>query len=72
MDTRHTKIVSTLGPASQNMVAELVAAGVSIVRINCSHLSTDEVAASVRSARSQSSKVRNYDSSTASMPRATR
>ena len=54
---RHTKIVSTLGPASQDRVAELVEAGVSIVRINCSHLGTEEVAAAVLSARSQSSRV---------------
>lgn len=54
---RHTKIVSTLGPASQNMVAELVEAGVSTVRINCSHMSTDEVDSAVRSARAQSPHV---------------
>ncbi len=54
---RRTKIVATLGPASQHRVAELVAAGVGIVRINCSHLTTEEVADSVRSARAQSSTV---------------
>lgn len=54
---RRTKIVATLGPASQDQVAELVRTGATVVRINCSHLSTEEVAASVRSARQQSSKV---------------
>ncbi|MDA0371743.1 MAG: pyruvate kinase [Actinomycetota bacterium] len=54
---RRTKIVATLGPSSQHRVAELVAAGVAIVRINCSHLTTDEVADAVRSARSQSATV---------------
>ena len=54
---RRTKIVTTLGPASQHRVAELEAAGASVMRINCSHLSTDEVGAAVRSAREQSSRV---------------
>ena len=54
---RHTKIVATLGPASQDMVAALVDAGASTVRINCSHMSTAEVDNAVRSARAQSSTV---------------
>lgn len=52
---RRTKIVATLGPSSQDRVVDLVQAGVAVVRINCSHLSTEEVSASVRSARQQSS-----------------
>ncbi|MGA0878560.1 MAG: pyruvate kinase, partial [Ilumatobacteraceae bacterium] len=52
---RSTKIVATLGPASQDLVGDLAAAGVGMFRINCSHLSTAEVAVSVRSARAQSS-----------------
>ena len=54
---RRTKIVATLGPASNDRVAELVDAGVAMVRINCSHISTPEVADTVRSARAQSSTV---------------
>lgn len=54
---RKTKIVATLGPASSDRVAELESAGASVVRINCSHLSTDEVGAVVRSARQQSSTI---------------
>ncbi len=54
---RRTKIVATLGPASNDRVAELVDAGVSMVRVNCSHITTPEVAATVRSARTQSARV---------------
>ena len=54
---RRTKIVATLGPASNDRVADLVDAGVAMVRINCSHITTPEVADTVRSARAQSSKV---------------
>ncbi len=36
---RHTKIIATLGPATQtpNTMTELIKAGVNLVRINCSH-----------------------------------
>jgi len=54
---RRTKIVATLGPTSQNIVAQLVEAGASVARINCSHMTTDEVGAAVRSAREQSDTV---------------
>jgi pyruvate kinase len=41
---RHTKIVATLGPATESpeMLDRLLAAGVDCVRINCSHGTADE------------------------------
>jgi pyruvate kinase len=46
---RLTKIVATLGPATSSVdgIRGLVNAGASVFRLNCSHLSTDELAKSI-------------------------
>lgn len=51
---RRTKIVATLGPASQSetVLTAMLDAGVNVVRLNMSHGSQDEHAARVRLARS--------------------
>ena len=39
---RKTKIVGTIGPASENRLQELFEAGLNVTRINYSHGSCDE------------------------------
>ena len=41
-DLRKTKIVGTIGPASENRLEELFEAGLNVTRINYSHGSWDE------------------------------
>src|SRR4051812_27531512 len=50
---RHTKIVATLGPASSSdvVLAELLAAGVDVVRLNFSHGTHDSHGETVRRVR---------------------
>ena len=45
MQTRRTKIVATLGPASREpeQITALLVAGVDVFRINCSHASADGI-----------------------------
>src|SRR3954471_9394335 len=55
MDHRHTKIVATLGPATDRpgVLDQLVAAGLDCARLNCSHGTADDLrrrAAEVRAA----------------------
>ena len=56
---RATKLVCTLGPASEMRVAELVAAGMDLARVNCSHGTHedhDRLVAAVRAAESQAGR----------------
>ena len=53
MTGRHTKIVATLGPATDadGVLDQLIAAGVDCVRLNCSHGGPDELRARARAVR---------------------
>jgi pyruvate kinase len=56
---RATKLVCTLGPASEGRVAELIEAGMDVARINCSHqgpAERDLLLAAVREAASEAGR----------------
>ncbi|MGQ0428945.1 MAG: pyruvate kinase, partial [Gammaproteobacteria bacterium] len=57
---RRTKIVATLGPATDNdaALADLMTAGVDLVRVNFSHGSFDDHARRIDGARSAASRAR--------------
>ena len=49
----HTKIVATLGPASEGRIGELIDAGMSVARVNFSHGNVDEHRRRVERVRSE-------------------
>jgi pyruvate kinase len=53
----HTKIVATIGPASEDRVEELIAAGLSVARLNFSHGDAAEHRERVRRIREASAKL---------------
>lgn len=57
---RATKIVATLGPASDGRVAELLAAGVDVFRLNLSHGTHAEHAARIDLIRAESTRLGRY------------
>lgn len=57
---RATKIVATLGPASDERIADLIAAGVDVFRVNFSHGDHPEHWRRVASIRSAASEARRY------------
>ncbi len=57
---RATKIVATLGPGSDARIADLVAAGVDVFRVNFSHGTHEEHAARVASIRAAAGEARRY------------
>ena len=50
---RRTKVIATVGPASIDaaVVGALVDAGADVLRINCSHISTEELSARIKHIR---------------------
>ena len=48
---RKTKIVATLGPASLDMISELIEAGVNVFRLNFSHGTQEQHAETVKKIR---------------------
>jgi pyruvate kinase len=55
VSVRSTKIVATLGPAVDDLIGDLIAAGVDAVRVNFSHGSHDEHARRIRQVRNAAS-----------------
>jgi pyruvate kinase len=57
---RSTKIVATLGPASDQKIRDLVVAGVDVFRLNFSHGTHEEHAARIHDIRSAASELGRY------------
>jgi pyruvate kinase len=60
MDGRHTKIVATLGPATDapGKLDELIAAGLDCARLNCSHGTHDDLRRRAREVREAANRAR--------------
>jgi len=58
-DTRRTKIIATIGPATNppDMIEQLIDAGVNVVRLNMSHASHDQARADVKNVRTIADKL---------------
>jgi len=58
-DNRRTKIIATIGPAtnSPDVIEQLIAAGVNVVRLNMSHAPHDQTRADVENIRKASAKL---------------
>lgn len=57
---RNTKIVATLGPASDSKIEQLLAAGVDVFRLNFSHGSHDEHGERIRRIRAAAAKLNTF------------
>ena len=51
--TAHTKVVATIGPASEDRIGELIDAGLSVARLNLSHGSDEDFVRRVRAVRAE-------------------
>lgn len=57
MKLNKTKIIATLGPASDSLLPELIQAGVNVFRINFSHAEYDRTKAIIKTIRELSTKI---------------
>ena len=65
---RRTKIIATVGPASEHLLAELIAAGMDVARVNCSHGTVDDHRRRITAIRDAAKAAGNFIAVFADLP----